>query len=47
MVDVDIVTVGELCRDLLLGRFFVTDQTDNQVLLVCRYLLKELELGWD
>ena len=47
MVDVDIATVGEFCRDLLLGRFLVADQTDDQVLLVCRDLLKEFELSWN
>ena len=44
MVDVDVVTVTQLCRYLLLGGSFVADQTDNQVLLVFRDLPQELEL---
>ncbi len=38
MEDVDIGTFAQLCRYLLLGRSFVADQTDNQVLLVVRDL---------
>lgn len=44
--DVDIGTVAQLCLCLLLGPNFVADQTDDQVVLVCRDLLEELELGW-
>ncbi len=47
MEDVDIGTVAQLCHYLLLGRSFVADQTNNQVLLVFRDLPKELELGWN
>lgn len=45
MEDVDIGTVAQLCRNLLLGRSFVADQTDDQVVLVFRKLPEELELG--
>ena len=46
MEDVDIGTVAQLCRYLLLSCSFVADQTDDQVLLVFRDLPEELELGW-
>jgi hypothetical protein len=46
MEDVDIRSVPQLCRYLLLGRSFVTDQADDQVFLLFRKLVKELELGW-
>jgi len=46
MKDVDIGPVAQLCFYLLLGRRFVADQTDYEVLLVFRDLLEELELGW-
>jgi hypothetical protein len=45
MEDVDIGTVAKLRRCLLLGRCFVADQTDDQVLPVFRDLSEELELG--
>lgn len=44
MEDVDIGTVAQLCRHLLLGRSLVADQTDDWVLRVLRDLLDELEL---
>ena len=47
MEDVDIGTVAQLCRYLLLSRGFVADQTDNQVFLVLRNLPEKLELGWN
>jgi hypothetical protein len=43
--DVDIETVAQLGRYLLLRSGFVANQTDNQVVLVVRELLEELELG--
>lgn len=46
MEDVDIGTVAQLCRHLLLGRSLVADQTDDWVLRVLRDLLDELELRW-
>jgi hypothetical protein len=45
MEDVDIWTAAQLCRYLLLSGSFVTDQTNDQVLLVFRDLPEELELG--
>lgn len=44
MEDMDVRTVTQLCGYLLLGSSFVTDQADDQVLLLFRELLEELEL---
>ena len=43
--DVDIGTVAQLSGCLLLGSGFVANQTNDQVVLVVRELLEELELG--
>ena len=42
--NVDIRTVAELRLNLLLGRNFVTDYTDDQVLFVIRNLLEKFKL---
>jgi hypothetical protein len=34
MDDMDIWTIAQLCRYLLLGASLVADQTDNQIILV-------------
>lgn len=45
MDDVDIGTITQLSGCLLLGSGFVANQTNDQVVLVVRELLEELELG--
>lgn len=45
MEDLDVGTVAQLGRYLLLGPNLVADQTNDGVLLVVRVLLEELELG--
>lgn len=42
--NVDVGTVAQLSRNFLLGRSFVADQTNDQVLFVIRNLLEKLEL---
>ena len=46
MEDVDIGTVAQFCRHLLLGASLVTGETDDQVLRVFRDVLYEPELRW-